>query len=221
MKNFILLVIVVAAAYFGYVTWQKHIGVASQPGAESGTQPAEQNNPVAVTPNTTATADSGSGATPQAQQHILAPKGIYFLLERVSVTTDSGIFSAPVGTKVIEISTTASGMRVTDGQHQFNITPAQVTNDMTLADQLANSDHATQARLKASLAQQAKNQLARETAQIKQSASQPTLQQPAPVSQQATQTQPVDALHKTFNKKHAIPIRNIAGKIIGYNWVEE
>jgi hypothetical protein len=226
MKNFILLLIVVSAAYFGYISWQKHNSAGAGPVAESAEQSAEPAAAVAAAPNPAAPAnpkpDIVITATPQSQQPVLAPKGVYYLLERVSVTTDSGIFSAPVGTKVTEIKTTVTGMAVTDGQHQFNITPSQVTNDMTVASQLANHDRATQARLKADLAQQAKIYQEKETASIKQSAAQSaTLQQAAPPQEQAAPIPSTDNLHTTYHKKHAIPLRDIFGKVVGYNWVDE
>ena len=78
-----------------------------------------------------------AGQTPEvAEQPDIAAKGTYYLLQRIPVTTDTGVIGMSPGTKVTVVSTTAGGMRVTDGQNQFDVDASQVTNDLAVAGRL-------------------------------------------------------------------------------------
>ena len=64
----------------------------------------------------------------------LAPDGVLFLVQRVSITTDSGVLGIAPGTKVQRLATTATGFTVStaDGT-RFDVTSDQVTNDLNAA----------------------------------------------------------------------------------------
>ena len=112
MKKLLAVIILAGLGYMGYVKWPEIKGMI--PWGQTTPEPAPQTQaPPAV-----------------------APAGTYYLLQRISVTTDTGILGMPPGTKVTVVSTTAGGMRVTDGQNQFNVDASQVTNDLAVAARL-------------------------------------------------------------------------------------
>jgi hypothetical protein len=86
-------------------------------------------------------------ARPVAPQRRLAPEGTFFLLERASLRTDSGVIGFAPGTKVTLVDQADSASTVTDGQYQFNVPSSQLTNDLDLAASIAKSDYAAQAQL--------------------------------------------------------------------------
>jgi len=70
-------------------------------------------------------------APAEPEKH-LAPEGVYYVLSRISVTTDSGVAGISPGTKVTMIKP-GPPMRVTDGEHEFEATSSQLTNDLDVA----------------------------------------------------------------------------------------
>jgi hypothetical protein len=60
----------------------------------------------------------------------LAPQGIYYLVQPISITNDSGIVGINAGTKVTFVKDTGQSWLVTDGQTQFEVTQSQLTNDI-------------------------------------------------------------------------------------------
>ena len=99
--------------------------------------------------SSTATPIPGGGSVPPkvvaAEKH-LAPKGVYFLLTYISVTTDSGVTGIPPGSKVTLVSS-GPPIRVINGQIVFEVLPAQITNDLDLANQIKDLDRAAQSRI--------------------------------------------------------------------------
>jgi len=83
----------------------------------------------------------------------LAPDGTYFLLQRISITTDSGITGDAPGTKVTLVAA-GPPMQVTDGQNEFEVQPSQVTNDLDVAQRVFYADQTAQAEIKAMRAKQ-------------------------------------------------------------------
>jgi hypothetical protein len=102
-------------------------------------------------------------ATPQRQSQLivahptqppkhLAPEGVYFLLKRVYVPTNSGGIGLSPGTQVNLVSSSGSIRTVTEGYHKFEIDSSQLTNDLDIAGRLAKADAATQNKLAQSIA---------------------------------------------------------------------
>jgi len=119
MKNFLALLIILAAISYG---WWSHRG--QQKGA----------------------ALLSASAAPVAQAKHFAPPGVFYVLERISKATSSGVISVTPGTEVTLVRA-GSPMRITDGAHEFDVLPSQLTNDVDLGEQLARKDHAAQATL--------------------------------------------------------------------------
>ena len=93
--------------------------------------------------------------TPTVPVRHLAPDGIFFLLTRISITNDSGVVGINPGTHVTLIKHAGNKLLVTDGVNKFEVTATQLTNDIDIADNLANNDRNSQASIKAKLTQQA------------------------------------------------------------------
>ncbi len=87
----------------------------------------------------------------------IAPRGIYFLLQPVSITSDSGITGIVEGTKVTVISDRAKNWRVTDGENQFDVPPDHLTNDMDIAAAIIRRDEEADAARDASARDQQDN----------------------------------------------------------------
>jgi hypothetical protein len=83
-------------------------------------------------------------ATPVA--HRLAPAGIYFSTEYISVRVPGGITGIPPGTRVELVQDMGDVVRVKTGQVQFDAKKYQLTNDLDVAEEASNQDAATQAQ---------------------------------------------------------------------------
>ena len=79
-----------------------------------------------------------------AKERRLAPAGVFFLSERVALTTKSGIVAFAPGTCVQLVSTNGDRFRVTDGTTTLDVSKNKLTNDVDLAAILAQSDYASQ-----------------------------------------------------------------------------
>ena len=77
----------------------------------------------------------------------LAPEGTYFLLQRSSLTTDSGVIGFAPGTKVTLVGRNGSAITVTDGQYQLDVEASQLTNDLDVATTVAQSDFTAQNKI--------------------------------------------------------------------------
>lgn len=75
----------------------------------------------------------------------LAPEGVFYLLERIAITNDSGVIGELPGTKVTLVSGGETKMQVSDGERTFEVTPAQLTNDLAFAAAARKSDETSQA----------------------------------------------------------------------------
>ena len=66
----------------------------------------------------------------------LAPGGVFFLVSKVTVETNSGILSFPAGTKVLKVG----DRYVTSDVRQLKLRPEQLTNDLNVAYRVAGRD---------------------------------------------------------------------------------
>ena len=122
-----------------------------------------------------------------------APKGVYFLLQRVSITTDSGIIGIDPGTKVTLVKDKITSLLVTDGQTQFEVTRDQVTNDMDAADAASKHSQASDAAVAESVRQRQEAELKAQKAQTEEAvreAQQHPTATPAPVATAAPLSNP-------------------------------
>jgi hypothetical protein len=152
MKGLMVLVSVLLL-YLGFVFWQNLVEpnmeapvrttVATAPATaiplDTPAPPLATPAPVPVaTPRPIIPQAQVTDASPTPRPN-LAPPGTYFLTERISVMTDSGVMGDPPGTLVTLVSA-GPAMRVTDGKNEFEVRSSQVTNDYNVAMMAANAD---------------------------------------------------------------------------------
>jgi hypothetical protein len=155
MARVLPIVGVVLLFYLAFVFWRNNTA-----------QPPPAPPPVAVAPVATPVptpAPAVIAVAPSAPRKNLAPPGTFYLIQRVSITTDSGITGLAPGTRVTMVSP-GPPMQVTDGQNQFDVQPDQVTNDMDVAAQVYYADRNAQAAANAAGAQSAQASAAQEEA---------------------------------------------------------
>ena len=88
-----------------------------------------------------------------AKQPRLAPEGTYFLLQRVSSKTESGVIGFAPGTKVTMVDQADSMSTVSNGEFQFTVASSQLTNDVDVAENVAKLDYSAQAQIAQSIGQ--------------------------------------------------------------------
>jgi|GEM_PF-1080612 len=76
-------------------------------------------------------------------------EGTYCMLERISITTDSGVIGIPPGTMVRRLKGHGSAIDVTDGTNLFSVKLSQVTTDPETAGRLAQAEKQKSASLAA------------------------------------------------------------------------
>lgn len=143
MRGVILVVIALAGAAAGftalsYIFWKKSapvvVAAASPSPAAAPAMPTAQ--PLVQTPTRPAPA-----ATPDTRR--LAPPGVFYLLNRISVTTDSGVVGVAAGTQLLLLEKLEDGgLKVTDGPEDFVVAPSEVTNDLDSAARAGAKLHA-------------------------------------------------------------------------------
>ena len=75
----------------------------------------------------------------------LAPEGVYYLTQKISVTNNDGVVGFPPGTEVRRVSQSSNGMIVrTRNGVQTVLQDYQITNDLDIATQVARGDAAAQ-----------------------------------------------------------------------------
>jgi hypothetical protein len=79
-----------------------------------------------------------------AEPNHFAPDGVFFLMAKASVETDSGIIGVPAGSRVIK---SADGSYVTNDGQKLTLQPHQVTNDLRIARRVAGADAQAQAAI--------------------------------------------------------------------------
>lgn len=85
--------------------------------------------------------------TPAPVAKRLAPDGVFFLLQPISITTDDGITKIQPGTKVTLVQETGDTLRLSDGQQEFDAQRGQFTNDLDIAAQIGRNHSAQQAAI--------------------------------------------------------------------------
>ena len=81
------------------------------------------------------------------EPHLVAPAGVFFLVQKAPLETDSGLFNYRPGTKVHRVG---NRYIASDGR-QLTLRPEQVTNNLQKAHQAAGNDAAAQAQIQAAV----------------------------------------------------------------------
>ena len=182
MTRFAILIIVAVLCYTGYVHWfrpspgepARETSTATPPVVMAGPSPSPS----------AALIQPAVPPSPTSAPQTVAPAGVYFLTQRVSITTESGVLGIVPGTKVTLVKDSGGTLTVTEGQHQFDVLSNQLTNDIGLASKLAAADLARQAKaVEATSSQvQANNRRLQEQAQTQASEQQRTQMQPRAIA---------------------------------------
>ena len=135
MKQIATISFIITVVVVGWLAWRWH---SSQPKPQSVSRPKP-------TP-----------LVHQSPARHLAPEGTYFLLQRVALTTDSGVVGFAPGTKVNLAARTDSISTVTVKGYKFDVPSSQLTNDLDIAASVAQSDFAVQTKISELTAMQAR-----------------------------------------------------------------
>jgi hypothetical protein len=137
-----------------------------------------------------------------APEKHLAPDGILFLTERVSITTNAGVTGIAPGSKVKLIARDGDKVRVSDGTTEIVVHPSQLTNDLDVARSLAAAERETQVQVTNAIAQQQREYQRTRTEQFEELAreQQSRTRQPAPPRWNNPLDRPV--YNRTQDKKY-------------------
>lgn len=144
MKGLFPVLVLLTGGYLGFVFWHNQQAPAA----------VQEAVPQAVVTVEATPAAMPVAAVAPAPARNLAPPGTYFLIQRISVMTDSGVIGDSPGTKVTMVSA-GNPMKVTDGQNQFDVTASQVTNDIDVATRVFYADQNEQAQISRATGQEA------------------------------------------------------------------
>ena len=156
MRNLLALIIIAAAAYFGWQYYQAHPDVVAQyiPALAKPTpEPAASADGSAPpAPGVPASSPSAAGSThmppapvatppPFASKIVITdpavtttPPGVFLVVERASVETKTGVIAVSPGDRVNLLERKADGtVRVTDGSAEFTMRESQLTQDIPTA----------------------------------------------------------------------------------------
>jgi hypothetical protein len=144
MKQLFLLIVLGSAGYLGFLAYKGELPDSlkqylpqfqtAAPGAAAvipaSTQPPAELPP--AVPAYVSKVDMPADAAP-GEKHV-APPGVFYVVERASVETDTGIHAVVPGDMVKLMKRNSNGtLLLTDGEVSFTARETQVTNDLDLA----------------------------------------------------------------------------------------
>jgi hypothetical protein len=142
IRNLLSVIVLAGFFYLGCVVYMNRTPKSEPPTAEQPT-PTPSVSPKLLSDTTPSPApvQLASAATPRPKR--FASPGVYYLTERISLMTDSGIRGFRPGTKVIVMKKLQTKWLVTDGVTDIEVSPNHLTNDLDVAGQLLQSDQAS------------------------------------------------------------------------------
>jgi hypothetical protein len=163
LRGSIIVVAALAAGYFGYLLAARQTdnrvptatAMKKQPSQKS---PSPQQRATTIPPFRSASqplvqlpaaenrTTENSASIPKSD----VPQGTFYLTQRVSVTTDSGIVGVNAGTPVLVVERLADGnLMVTDGPEDFEVAADQITQDLSAIQPANRSQRTAQQVIKA------------------------------------------------------------------------
>jgi hypothetical protein len=133
MRFLLVLIILGVGGYFGWNYYQEHPEKFSKLPFASGSE--SESEPSAPPPIPKAPEFQSKIPLPESgpgEKHLAKP-GVYYMLERASVETPTGIKAINPGEEVRLLERRNGKMRVTIGTVDFEVLEKQVTNDLDLA----------------------------------------------------------------------------------------
>jgi hypothetical protein len=147
--RFLLTVIVIAAAgYFGYNYYLEHkeevdqkiAALMNKANPEEAPEESTQESTPAAPPKRTFESKIEMPETAPGEKKV-APPGVFYMVDRISFETDSGIRAINPGEQVKLLQRMKNGrMKVMQGTDEFEVKETQVTNDLEVALQAEKSD---------------------------------------------------------------------------------
>ncbi|MDB6153072.1 MAG: hypothetical protein JWL90_1525 [Chthoniobacteraceae bacterium] len=155
MRQLFLLIVLGAAGYLGYLAYKGELPTNFQPPWTRVEEPEPVPAPVATPPPTPAEIKAKAVATAIAsykskivipegapgEKH-LSPPGVFYMVDRFSTETPSGIRAVVPGDQVKLLKRIGNGtLKLTDGEVEFVAKESQVTNDLEVARAAEMKDH--------------------------------------------------------------------------------
>jgi hypothetical protein len=165
MRNLLVLIILAAAGYYGWQTWQQHPEYLAnflpkqqteEDGKSMGSTASDAPtaaNPAEASASKPASAVQTAPATPAFKSRIAVPAsedgekrtvapGEFLVIQRASVETKDGITAIVPGDLVKLIERRGNGtLRVTNGQVDFIVKESQVTQDVAVAQEAERREY--------------------------------------------------------------------------------
>lgn len=137
MRQLFILIVLVAAGYLGYNFYQERFATKppeSEPAPEvAPAEPAQPSLPPSPAATPAPEFQSKIEMPPEGEKQV-APPGVFYMLERVSIETDTGIRAVIPGEKMMLLKRNDDGtLKLNDGKSDFVVKETQVTNDLQLA----------------------------------------------------------------------------------------
>lgn len=130
MKALFVLIVLAAGGYFGYNFYLQREGGSEGDDGSPSSQAASR------TPGRIAPAPFKSRIdAPEAAagEKRVAPPGVFYMLDRVSVETSNGVLAVVPGDKVKLLQRKPDRLKLTTGTFDFEAPATKVTNDIDLA----------------------------------------------------------------------------------------
>lgn len=144
MRNIFYLIVLAAAAYLGYTYYLQKIanpaGVTEET-AVVETAPPEPQKIAPATPAPRAFVSKIQIAPGAPNEKHLAPPGIFYMRERVSAETATGVHAVVPGEQVKLLQRNTDGtLRLSHDLVEFVVKETQVTNDLDAAQEAEHQD---------------------------------------------------------------------------------
>ena len=126
----------ILAIIISWIVNSNEVASNTQPSPKGSESVAKQDSiPAESPPSSVETvaqpkSDPGVVSFQETKEIQTAPAGTYFLLERISISTDSGVIGFDPGTKVTLVNDLGESLRVTDGQTVFDVPKNRLTNQI-------------------------------------------------------------------------------------------
>jgi hypothetical protein len=132
MRLIITLLVIAAAGYVGWTVYQDKLAKQTEPSAETATTTTgDSSAPTSANPS------KGESPPRAPAEKRIAPPGVYYMLDRVTVEHSNGIAAAVPGNQVKLMQRKGNGVvKVTTGQFDFEVKESQLTNDIDLAQEV-------------------------------------------------------------------------------------
>jgi len=154
MRQLFFLIVLAAAAYYGWDYYQQHRDTIVLPWQKTAEEARQEESPIAGAPGATAPLPRAEPEfvskvrIPDAApgQKAVAPPGRIYVTDRASVETSSGIVAVVPGDTVKLLQRKNGKVRVTNDQADFELKEDQVTLDPEIAQAAEKRDFETRMR---------------------------------------------------------------------------